>query len=83
MGEAEVLAWALRHPGCEAILDDRLGRRCGRALSIPVRGTLGVVLLAKKRGIISAARPVAESLRNAGLFVSSDLLESSLRLVGE
>ena len=83
MGEAEVLAWALRHPGCEAILDDRLGRRCARALAIPVRGTLGVVLLAKKRGIIPAARPVVESLRKAGLFISPEVLEPSLRLVEE
>ena len=83
MGETEVLAWALRHPGCEAILDDRLGRRCARSLGIPVRGTVGVVLLAKRRGIIPAARPVVDSLRAAGLFISPAMLGTSLRLVGE
>lgn len=82
-GETEAVAWALRHPGCEVILDDRLGRRCARALGIPVRGTLGVVLLAKKRGIITAARPVVDALLGAGLFVSPDLREQALRLVGE
>jgi len=83
MGETEVLTWALRHPGCEAILDDRLGRRCVRAFAIPVRGTVGVILLAKRCGIIPAARPVVESLRAAGLFISPAVLGTSLRLVGE
>lgn len=82
-GEAEVLTWALEHPGCEAILDNRLGRRCARALGLPVRGTLGVVLLARKRGLIPAARPVMDALVRAGLFLTPDLREQALRLVGE
>jgi predicted nucleic acid-binding protein len=83
LGEAEVLAWALEHPGCEAILDNRLGRRCARALGVLVRGTLGVVLLGKKRGVIPAARPVMDALVHAGLFLAPDLREQALRLVGE
>jgi len=82
-GEAEVLAWANRHPGCEAILDNRVGRRCARALGLPVRGTLGVVLLAKRGGVIQAARPVMDALVRAGLYLEPDLREQALRLVGE
>ena len=41
-GESAVLAWAERHPGTEAILDDLAGRRCAQQLGIPVRGTLGL-----------------------------------------
>ena len=82
-GEAEVLTWALGHPECEAVLDDRAGRRCARALGIPYRGTLGVVLLAKKRGVIPAARPIIEALRRVGLYVSPELQEQALSLVGE
>ena len=47
-GEAEVLTWARRHAGYEAILDDLAARNCARALSLPVRGTLGVLLLARR-----------------------------------
>ncbi len=35
-GEGEVLSWAFRHPGFEAILDDLAARKCAAALSIPV-----------------------------------------------
>ena len=47
-GESAVLAWAHAHPGCEAIIDDLAARRCAATLGVPVRGTLGIVLLAKK-----------------------------------
>lgn len=33
---------------------------------IPVRGTLGIVITAKLRGVIPAARPVLEQLRQCG-----------------
>ena len=59
-GESSVLAWAFANPGTLAILDDLAARRCAATLRIPVRGTLGLVLLAKQRGRIAAARPVLE-----------------------
>jgi predicted nucleic acid-binding protein len=58
VGESAVLTWGYTHPGTEVILDDLAGRRCATTLGIPVRGTLGLVLLAKQRGEIRAARPV-------------------------
>jgi len=47
-GESSVLALALEHPGTEAIIDDLAGRKCAAGLNIPVRGTLGIVLVAKE-----------------------------------
>jgi len=82
-GESSVLAWAHAHPGTEAILDDLAARRCAATLGIPVRGTLGLVLMAKKRGTIPAARPVLERLRYAGMFLSDRILNEALALVGE
>jgi predicted nucleic acid-binding protein len=82
-GEAEVLTWAVQHPGSEAILDDRLVRRCACAPNVPVQGTIGVLLLAKKRGLIPAARPALDALAQAGLFISPELREQALRLVRE
>jgi len=62
-GESAVLAWAYGHPGTEAIVDDLAARRCATTLDIPIRGTLGLVLTAKQKGIIPAARPILEKLR--------------------
>ena len=65
------------------IMDDLSGRKCARRLGIPVYGTLGIVLMAKKRGAISLARPVMENLIASGLYLSRPLLDEVLKRVGE
>jgi predicted nucleic acid-binding protein len=82
-GESEVLTWARHHPGYEAILDDRAARDCAITLGILVRGTLGVVLQAKREGLILYARPVFEQLVDAGLRIAPSVLDMALSLAGE
>lgn len=83
MGESAVLAVARSQPGMDAIIDDLAGRRCASSLGIPVRGTLGIVLVAKQRGYIPAARPVMEALIQAGLYLSRTVLDNALQRVNE
>lgn len=82
-GETTVLSWALDHPGCVAIIDDRAGRRCAEFLGIPFIGTLGIVLRAKRLGRIDSARPLVRRLQEAGMYLSDRVLEPALKLVGE
>ena len=82
-GESAVLAWCLGNPGSQAIVDDLAARRCAATLGVPVRGTLGLVLIAKQRGEISAARSVLEELRQAGMYLSDAVLNRALKRVGE
>jgi predicted nucleic acid-binding protein len=82
-GESSVLAWAHAHPDTEAIIDDLAARRCAASLNIPVRGTLGLVLIAKRRGRIPAARPVLIQLKQGGMYLSDRVLAQALALVGE
>jgi predicted nucleic acid-binding protein len=82
-GESSVLAWAYAHSDTEAIVDDLAARRCAASLDIPVRGTLGLVLTAKRRGIIPAARPVVDRLRQAGMYLSDHVMRQALALVSE
>jgi predicted nucleic acid-binding protein len=82
-GESSVLAWAHAHPGSDAIIDDLAARRCAGALGIPVRGTLGLALIAKQRGQISSARQVLERLRQGGMYLSDAVMNQALALVSE
>jgi predicted nucleic acid-binding protein len=82
-GESSVLAWCFARPGTEAIIDDLAGRRCASTLHIPVRGTLGLVLLGRRRGKLPAARPILESMRRAGMYLSDRVLDRALETVGE
>ena len=82
-GESAVLAWAQANPGTEAICDDLAARRCAATLGVPVRGTLALVLAARQRGIIDRARPLLERLRQAGMYLSDEVLDRALAKVGE
>lgn len=52
-------------------------------LGIPHRGCLGLVLAARKQGIVALGRPVLEQLRQAGLRLIDRLMNQALALVGE
>lgn len=82
-GESAVLAWAHGHPGTVAIIDDGAARQCAHGWRIRTRGTLGLVLLAKQRGILPLARPVLERLLQMGLYLDRHLMDEALALVGE
>jgi predicted nucleic acid-binding protein len=82
-GEASVLAWGYANPGTVIIVDDLAARRCAATLGIPVRGTLGLILTAKKRRLIPEARPVLEKLRKSGMYLSDRILNQALALVDE
>jgi len=81
-GESQVLAHAVLSR-TEAVMDDLQGRRCARALGVPTTGTLGVILRAKRSGLVPAARPLIEELLTKGLYLSRDLMEQALGEVGE
>jgi predicted nucleic acid-binding protein len=68
-GESHVLSFALANRGYEAVLDDLASRKCAKTLAIPTLGTLGVLLLVKKRGLIAAVSPIADELLEAGFHV--------------
>jgi predicted nucleic acid-binding protein len=82
-GESAVIAETLRRPGAEAILDDAAGRRCARSFGIPVVGTLGLLIRAKRSGHVSSVAPLFVAIRDAGLFFSDDLARALLAAVQE
>jgi predicted nucleic acid-binding protein len=82
-GESSVLAWALAHPGTRAVIDDLEGRRCAESLGIPLRGTVGLVLRARRAGLIESARDALERLRRGGMYLSDQICAKVLKEVGE
>jgi predicted nucleic acid-binding protein len=84
VGETSVLAATLQHRECTAILDDAQARKCARALGMPVIGTLGVVLRAKRQGYLASASEAMHDLKAAGLYLDDDTIALALkRSVGE
>ncbi len=82
-GESAVLSLALSGTGRMVLLDDMAGRRCAVAHEIPLIGTLGLVLEAKKSCHLAYARPVLEDLLRGGMYLRRSVLDAALALVGE
>lgn len=83
-GETAVLSWAIANAGWTAILDDAEARKCARAYSVPVKGTLGLVLLARQRDLIPSAAKVVQLLLANGFRLDEELIREVLtRTVGE
>jgi predicted nucleic acid-binding protein len=73
-GETAVLSYALHNRDCTAIVDDREARRCARVLNISIIGTAGVVVLARRRGLIDSTEEALRRLQGAGLWLSEQLI---------
>lgn len=82
-GEQGVIAWASSHPGMWAGLDDALARRFASRLKIPVMGTLGLLIQAKKQGYISLVSPLIESLISSGFRIGPEVAAEIKRLADE
>ena len=82
-GESEVLSLAVELGGAMTLLDDRDARRLAVDLEVPMTGTLGVLLEARRRGTLPALRPHFEALLDVRFFFSPELMEQLLGEVGE
>ena len=82
-GEKEVLALGRELSEALLLLDDRDARRRAHALGLEISGTLGVLLLAKERGILDAVRPVLDRLQALRFRLDARTRQSVLELAGE
>jgi predicted nucleic acid-binding protein len=83
-GESQVLSLALKtSANSAAIVDDRAARRCGQALGITTIGTGGILIRAKRRGLIKNVSSGIEALRDAGLWLSDSVVNLLKQQAGE
>jgi len=82
-GESAVLSFTFRSPEYWAILDDREARRCALSLQCHCIGTIGMLVLAKKRGLIRSVRETLKRLQDAGFWLSETFLKEICEKVGE
>lgn len=81
-GETSALALALEH-GAGVLMDDKAGRAVARRLGVAVIGSVGVLVLAKRNGLLPQVRPLLEALVDGGYFLAPDIVKEARRLAGE
>jgi len=84
LGEGEAVAIALAaERGHGVLIDEKLGRAVAKVLNLKVIGTVGVLLIARRRNLIPAVKPLLEGLKTSGQRLSDELIQEALRLAGE
>ena len=82
-GETEALMLALESRDAVVILDDALARRTAELLGLGLTGTLGLLLDAKSRGLVSEVAPLLKRLQALRFRIASHTLNAVLKLAGE
>ena len=81
-GEAAAISLAVER-GHGVLIDDMHGRTVASTLKLKVIGTVGVLVLARQRGLIPRLKPLLENLVASGHHLSEALVQEALRRVGE
>lgn len=81
-GEAEAIALAVQMDG-QLVTDDKQARSVAEAMGLRVVGTLGILVRAKRAGIIERVAPFIGELERNSFRISRALREEVLILAGE
>lgn len=79
LGETAVLSFALENTGWTAILDDGAARKCAITFGVKVKGSLAIVVLAKKRGLIPQAKQLLHTMQEVGLRLDEKIIRQILQ----
>lgn len=82
-GETEVLMLALESADAVVVLDDALARQVAETLRLKLTGTLGLLLDAKRAGLITAIEPILDQLQALRFRLAGHTRTAILKLAGE
>ncbi len=83
IGEASSIALALEFEHSLLIIDEMKGRRIAKEFGIEIIGTVGVLLLADKKGLVRDVWGLILKIVNKGFRLSDQLLEKLIREYGK
>ncbi|GHV61302.1 DUF3368 domain-containing protein [Bacteroidia bacterium] len=72
-GESSAMALSLELENPLLIIDDYKARRLAKTLHIDYTGTIGIIILAKHKGLISSIKPVLDSIKETNFRISAEL----------
>jgi hypothetical protein len=82
-GESEVLALATNQKSALVIIDDKLARRIAEMRGFRITGSAGVLLKAKRKGLVAKIKPIIIKLLDLDFRLKPDLIEVILKLADE
>lgn len=82
-GEVEVMILAKEIKADICIIDDLLARKYAKYYGLQITGTIGIILKAKKLGIITEIRPIMNELIDSDIYIDKKLYNKALKIAGE
>ena len=83
-GEAEAIVLAVEVQADFIVMDEWKGRRVAKQAGLRVIGLIGILLTAKRKGIVSEIRPILTALAEiAGFRIHPALVNEALKEAGE
>jgi predicted nucleic acid-binding protein len=82
-GERDAIALALSLHASRILLDERAARGYDARMGLTVTGSIGVLLAAKRCGIITLVKPYLDMMIDQGRYISPTLIDQILRQAGE
>ena len=83
-GEVEVMILAQEPPTADLlIIDDNAAKKTAKFLGLHVTGTLGVLLRAKRMGLVEEIAPLIEDLCKNGFYVDETVKAMALKQASE
>lgn len=82
-GETEAMLLYKQMSADWLLIDDKRGRKIAAVNHINTIGSLGVLLSAKKRGLISAVKPKIDQIAESDVYIGQTLRQIVLDIAGE
>jgi len=82
-GEASAIALALEKNDCLLIIDDLKARKEANKLKLDFTGTIGILIVAKKKKIIPAIKEILIEIEQTNFRISDHLKKEAIKICNE
>lgn len=82
-GEVEVMILAQEQNADLVVIDDNAAKKTAKYLGLTVTGTLGVLLKAKRQGIVEEIHPLLSKMKRNGFYIDPQLENMVVEQAGE
>ena len=82
-GEASAIALAIEMEDATIVLDDYKARKVAEKLGLDITGSLGVIVKAKLRGLITSVKPILAKIKQTNFRLSAAIEDIVIKEAGE